>query len=135
VNAIGRSFTLTHRGFWSNIGWVAVCLLILIVISLIFSSLVLIPFTGSFLKAITNPEEATNILSFTSNPIYIILSSMVNALYFPIMPILGVILYFNGRAREEVVQSPFQGNEPDKIRVEDLYSKPFSEDHPDNPEK
>jgi hypothetical protein len=135
ANAIGRSFTLTHRGFWSNIGWVAVFLLILIVVSLIFSSIILIPFTGSFLKAITNPEEASNVLSFASNPIYIILSSLVSALYFPIMPILGVILYFNGRAREEIVSSSFQDNEPDKVRVEDLYSKPFSEDHPDNPEK
>jgi hypothetical protein len=53
------------------------------------------------------------------------------------MPILGVILYFNARAREE---EPVSGitltdPEPDKVKVEDLYAKPYSEDHPDNPEK
>jgi hypothetical protein len=51
------------------------------------------------------------------------------------MPIFATILYFNGKAREEDMQSPGTGsNEPDKVKVEDLYAKPYSDDHPDNPE-
>ena len=134
-NAISRTFTLGHRKFWSNIGWVAIFVIILVVISFITSAIVLIPFSGSFLKVFTNPEEVTNLLTFTSNPIYIILSALVSALYFPMMPILGVILYFNGKAREEEVPAPVTINEPDRVKVEDLYAKPYSEDHPDNPEK
>jgi hypothetical protein len=134
-NAISRTFTLGHRRFWSNIGWVAIFIIILVVISFITSAIVLIPFSGSFLKVFTNPEEVTNLLTFTSNPIYIILSALVSALYFPMMPILGVILYFNGKAREEEAPVPVTINEPDRVKVEDLYAKPYSEDHPDNPEK
>jgi hypothetical protein len=134
-NAISRIFTLGHRRFWSNIGWVAIFIIILVVISFITSAIVLIPFSGSFLKVFTNPEEVTNLLTFTSNPIYIILSALVSALYFPMMPILGVILYFNGKAREEEAPVPVTINEPDRVKVEDLYAKPYSEDHPDNPEK
>jgi hypothetical protein len=57
-NAISRSFILTHRGFWSNIGWVAVFLIIVMIASMILSTLILLPFSGSFLKILTNPEEA-----------------------------------------------------------------------------
>ena len=102
-HAIGRTFTLAHRGFWSNIGWVAVFLIILMVASMILSSLILLPFSGSFLKILTNPEEAVNAMNFLTNPVYLILSALVRALYFPMLPILGAILYFNGKAREEII--------------------------------
>lgn len=136
-NAIVRTFALTHKRFWPNLGWVAVFLVIIMVISLITSALILLPFTGTFLKAITNPEQASELLRITSSPTYIIISSLVSALYFPLMPILGVVLYFNGRAREEesAIDVPVTDPEPDKVRVEDLYAKPYSDDHPDNPEK
>jgi hypothetical protein len=50
------------------------------------------------------------------------------------MPIFSAILYFNGRSRESEVATPVPNNEPDRVRVEDLYAKPYSDDHPDNPE-
>lgn len=108
--AIGRTFTLTHRGFWSNIGWVAVFFIILMVALMILSSLVLLPFTGSFLKVLTNPGEAADAMNFMTNPIYLILSALIRALYFPMVPILGAILYFNGKAKEEEVPTPTIGN-------------------------
>jgi hypothetical protein len=127
-NTISRTFKLAHRNFWSNIGWVAVFILITLVFSFIFSSLILIPFTGSFLKAISNPDEVSNIMNFTSNPIYIILSSVVNAFVVPVMPLLGAILYFNGKAREEIQETlPSENTEPDRVKVEDLYAKPLPE--------
>jgi len=100
-HTITRSFTLTHRGFWSNMGWVAVLLLIIIVLSLVLSMLIMIPFTGSIFKGITNPEEAANAINYVKNPVFIILGSLANAVYMPLLPIFSSILYFNGRAKEE----------------------------------
>jgi hypothetical protein len=135
-NTISRTFTLVHRNFWTNIGWVAVFLIILIIVSIISSTLVLLPFTGSFLKSILKPEEAVNIADVTTKPLFIILSAAVNALLLPVMPIFASILYFNGKAGEEqIIPTNPVNPENEKVRVEDLYAKPYSDDHPENPEK
>jgi hypothetical protein len=129
ANAISRTVKLSHKGFWTNMGWVAVFILILIVISVIASAIVALPFTGSFLKMISNPEEAANVFNYMYNPVFIGLTSLVNALTFPLMPIFATILYFNGRAREDGVQvAAPDNNEPPKVTVEDLYAKPRGED-------
>jgi hypothetical protein len=132
-NAIGRTFSLVHRNFWSNMGWVAVFLIILILVSVLLSTLVLIPFTGDFLKTIMNPEDPSKMIDMASNPWLLILSAVTNALTLPLLPILAGILYFNGIASEKQVQQVKP--EDDKVRVEDLYAKPYSEDHPDNPDR
>jgi len=133
---ISRTITLTHRNFWSNIGWVAVFIIIMLVVSVILSGVILLPFTGSFVKTIMNPEDATKLVDVTSNPLYIILSAIVSALILPLMPIFASILYFNGKAGEEQIQPVTSLNsENSSVRVEDLYAKPYSDDHPDNPEK
>lgn len=133
-STITRTFKLTHKNFWSNIGWVAVFIIIMLVISVIFSAIIYLPFTGSFIKTITNPQDTTKLLEVTSSPAFIILSAILGALTFPVMPIFACILYFNGKAGEEQVQ-PVVPVDPDnnKVRVEDLYAKPYSDDHPDNP--
>jgi hypothetical protein len=134
-NAIGRTFTLSHRNFWSNIGWVAVFLIILVIISMVLSTIMLIPFTGSFMKILSNPEEIGNAFNFITNPWYLGLSALINALYTPLVPIFAAILYFNGKAREDMTETqPVASTEPEKVKVEDLYSKPYSEDHPENPD-
>ncbi|MFA5820445.1 MAG: hypothetical protein WC854_14360 [Bacteroidales bacterium] len=134
-NTISRTITLAHRNFWSNIGWVAVFIIILIVVSVIFSGIVLLPFTGNFMKTIMNPEDATNLVDITTNPLFIILSAVVGALTLPLMPIFACILYFNGKAGEEQGQTVAPVNrENEKVRVEDLYAKPYSDDHPENPD-
>jgi len=134
-NTITRTITLAHRNFWSNMGWVAVFLIVLIVISLISSGIILLPFTGNFIKSIINPGEASEIINMTKNPLFIILSALAGALTFPLIPLFSCILYFNGRAREETVQEITQTDtENTRLRVEDLYAKPYSDDHPDNPD-
>jgi hypothetical protein len=134
-NTITRTITLAHRNFWSNIGWVAVFIIVLIVISLISSGVILLPFTGNFIKSIVNPGEASEIINMSKNPLFIILSALAGALTFPLIPLFSCILYFNGRAREEKVQVITQSDtENTKLRVEDLYAKPYSDDHPDNPD-
>ena len=136
LETISRTFKLVHKNFWANIGWVAVFLIILIVISVIFSAIILLPFTGDFLKTIMNPQDGTKLLDDTANPLFIILSALVSSLTLPLMPIFASILYFNGRANEEqrqIIAAENPGNE--RVRVEDLYAKPYSDDHPDNPDK
>jgi hypothetical protein len=137
ANTIGRTFTLAHRNFWSNFAWVAVFLIILIVITIILSGIILLPFTGSFLKTIMNPAEATNIVDTVKSPLYIILTAVVGALTLPLMPIFGCILYFNSKAAEEESRHISTQVDPvnDRVKVEDLYAKPYSDDHPDNPDK
>jgi membrane-anchored glycerophosphoryl diester phosphodiesterase (GDPDase) len=124
-NAISRTFKLVHRRFWPNIGWVAIFIIIIMVISLILSGIILLPFTGSFLKILSNPAEAGAAMEFITNPFYLALSALASAVYMPLVPIFAVILYFNGKAREEEISTQDTGSsEPDKVRVEDLYAKP-----------
>jgi hypothetical protein len=135
-STITRTIALTHRHFWTNIGWVAIFIIVMLVISVIFSSIILLPFSGSFIKTIVNPEDASKLVDVTTNPLFIILSAIVSALTLPLMPIFACILYFNGKAGEEQIQPiPTVDPENNRVRVEDLYAKPYSEDHPENPEK
>jgi predicted PurR-regulated permease PerM len=134
VNAISKAFKLVHRNFWSNIGWVAVFLILLIVISLVLSGVILIPFSGSFIRNLFNSGNSTDVMELAKNPVFMILSAVVNALTFPLMPIFAFVLYFNGRAtEEEVIRVVTETDEP-KLKVEDLYAKPYSDDHPENPD-
>lgn len=135
-NSIGRSFILSHRHFGPNLGWTAVILIIIIVSTIILSSLILLPFSGGFMEVLKNPENAAEALSFMSNPWYIVLSALVSSLFNPVLMIFSAIIYFNARARENESEAAAEiTNETDKVKVEDLYAKPYSEDHPDNPEK
>ncbi len=128
-NTISRSFTLAHRNFWTNIGWTAVFILILIVLSLVMSGLVLLPFSGNFMKVFSNPADSSAMTGLASNPAYIILNALISALIFPSLPIFACILYFNGKAREEQQASwePPKDNNEGKVKVEDLYARPLSE--------
>ena len=127
-----RTFKLTHKNFWSNYGWVIVFLILFLLISFILAGLVLTPFTGNLLNSIFNSNETENFVGITQKPLYIILSTIANAVTMPLMPIFSAILYFNGRAREENKQSHFIGNEEKKVTVEDLYAKPYFDSHHDD---
>jgi hypothetical protein len=146
-NAITRTLTLVHRNFWSNIGWVAVFFIILIVVSLVLSGIILLPFAGSFFRTLINPEEASKMLDMATSPLFIAVSSLAGAVTMPLMPIFALILYFNGLAGERASErasekgsesnnNPGNSTNPDdnRVRVEDLYAKPYSDDHPDNPD-
>ena len=52
ANTISRTITLAHRNFWSNIGWTAVFAVIVLVVTTVFSGLILLPFTGKFFQAL-----------------------------------------------------------------------------------
>lgn len=122
---LSRIFSLLHRNFWSNIGWSAVFLIMLLVISVIFSAIIMIPFSGNIIGNVLNPGEAAP--SYLTSPLFILLSAAVNALTMPLLPIFAAVLYFNAKAGEDSVEEKI--NEPGEYRptVEDLYSKPLDE--------
>lgn len=128
ANVISRTFRLAHNGFWQNMGWVAVFVIILLVISVFASFIIMIPFTGQFFKILSNPQDVSGAMDYLKNPWYIGLSVLVSALYTPLMPIFSSIMYFNGRAKEDMPEArPVISNEPERVRVEDLYAKPREE--------
>ncbi len=119
LQVISRSFRLAHTNLWPNMGWVIVFVLILIVVSLVLGALLMLPFTGSFIRSMTNPEEATAMLELTRNPLYIGLGAITGGLIRPVIPILGFLLYFRNRG-EEVAIEVTTDSEP-TVKVEDLY--------------
>lgn len=136
ARTISRVFSLTHRNFWTNFGWVSVFVILIIVISIVLSGIALLPFAGSYFKTLFNPENTAVAPDLTKNPLFFIITSLVNALTVPLMPIFASILYFNGKALDEKKESEYQSpKEETRVKVEDLYAKPYSDDHPDNPEK
>ncbi len=124
-DTINNTVRLAHKNFWRNVGWVTVFIVLLIVISLILGAIVMIPFGGSFLKTIANPENAAGIMNFTHNPLYIILNSFANALTMPLLPVFSLILYFNAKYDDipgsSGVWTDNNDNGNRKVRVEDLY--------------
>jgi hypothetical protein len=127
-DTISRTVKLSHTNFWSNIGWTCVFFLLTLIVSLVLSGLIMLPFAGNFLKMLTNPDEAMKVMEFAKNPVFIILTSVVNALTTPIMAIFAFILYFNGRAREDAAATSLSvSDDQQRVRVEDLYAKPRPE--------
>jgi len=107
----------------------------LIVISVLLSGIILLPFSGNFLKALSDPQNAATAAELASNPLYIILSAIVSALTFPLLPVFACILYFRAKAEEDksFYNSPHtdEDDNQDRIRIEDLYAKPELDNNTD----
>lgn len=126
-NTISRTLRLAHRNFWSNMGWVAIFLIIMIVVSVILSSIIMLPFAGSALKSIFNPGEAAT-SGFYDSPVFMILSALTGALTMPLLPILSCILYFNVRAEEDEKEIIHKQPEEYRPTIDDLYARPRDEE-------
>jgi hypothetical protein len=118
---ISRSLSLAHNKFWPNLAWVIVLALIVIVIAIVIGGLTMLPFSGTFMKALADPGDATAMLEMAKNPVYIGLNALATALVTPVFPILAFILYFrNNDDDPAVIITPEDDN---KVKVEDLYPK------------
>lgn len=125
-----RVFTLGHKKFGTNLGWVAIFILLMLIISIILSAIIMLPFTGGFIRAIINPETAGDIVEVARRPSYIILASLTSALTMPLYPIFALLLYFNARSYESdnaTIRYTGQDNGTG-VTVEDLYARPDYED-------
>ncbi len=125
-DTINNTIKLAHKRFWQNIGWVAVFVILLIVVSFILNAVIMIPFGGSFMKTITNPENAGEVLNISSRPSFILLSSLANAVTMPLFPIFSLILYFNARsgAGSSISNDKGGNDKGGKVKIEDLYADP-----------
>jgi hypothetical protein len=124
-NAIGRTFSLVHRNFWNNLGWAAVFLIILIVLTVILSALLILPLSGEAIMSALSDGNPSEVADKATSPLIMILSAAINGLTLPLMPIFGCIIYFSARAREdESLKVPEEEYRP---RIEDLYSRPRDE--------
>jgi len=132
---ISRTIKLAHSGFWANMGWSSIFFVLYLIISIVLSGVVLLPFAGSFMKTFANPQDTSSIMHLPNDPLFLFLSSAINALTLPLSPIFGFIIYFNGKAKEESSSISFTGNDngEQKVRVEDLYAKPREENNFDQP--
>jgi len=127
---IMRTLRLAHRNFWPNMGWTAVFIILYVIISIVLSGIVLLPFAGSFLSTFANPQDTSKIVTLTTDPLFLVLSSAVNALTLPLFPIFAFILYFNGKAQEDILNVQTTSNDGTyKVRVEDLYARPKEEEN------
>lgn len=119
ITVVTRSFKLAHSHLWPNMAWAVVVALILIVASVVIGAIIMLPFTGTFIRSLTNPEEAAGILELSRNPLYIVISVLGTALVTPVMPILAFILYFRNRGDEVLAEMTTEVEQA--VRVEDLY--------------
>jgi hypothetical protein len=130
MQTIRRTIKLSYNNFWTNIGWVSILIILVLIISIGLSAIILLPFSGGFVKTITNPGDTTKILELVQNPVYIVLSTVAGALTLPLMPIFSFILYFNSVASLEKEQSSQNKDDNDgRVRVEDLYAKPYYDEN------
>jgi hypothetical protein len=130
ATSISRTIKLSHSNFWPNMGWTAVFLILFLVISLVLSGLVLLPFAGSFIKTFANPQDTSRIINLPTDPIFLLLSSAVNAVTLPLFPTFAYIMYFNGKAREDNIAIMIEADKSEpKVTVEDLYAKPREENN------
>ncbi|MCF8223980.1 MAG: hypothetical protein K9J25_12645 [Bacteroidales bacterium] len=122
-DTITNTLKIAHRNFWQNIGWVTVMGILVVVISFILGAIIMIPFGGSFIKTITNPENAGEIMNLANKPSYIILSALANAVTMPLFPIFSLVLYFNARSSSyKISGKDNDDNNGDKVKIEDLYA-------------
>ena len=101
--------------------WVIVLALIILVIAIVITGLIMMPFSGTFFKALADPGDATAMIEMAKNPLYIGLSALATALVTPVFPILAFILYFRNNDDDTAVM--VIPEEDNKVRVEDLYPK------------
>ena len=118
---ISTLFKLVHNRFWPNMGWISVYIVLITFFSFIVSTLVMLPFSGSVFGSMFDPEAAAEAVKITRNPSFVILSSLTSAITTPLLPILGLVLYFNNSDRETGVANKRSDKSDDgTVKVEDL---------------
>ncbi len=104
IEAIGRSFNLVHKDFWSALGAFLLFILVIILTSIILSAVTVIPYIFAFFD---NWHEATNFRDIFNMKTYdigfwsVVLNSLVSAITYPLYAILSLALYFKLKFNED----------------------------------
>lgn len=101
LSTFSRVLSLGHKKFWIALGWTAIFTVLILIVSLVFSSIIMIPFSGGAIRSILNPDAANDLIEFTRNPIYIVLAAATGALTMPLQSLFALVLYFNLRSYED----------------------------------
>lgn len=97
IEAVGRTFKLAHKDFWSVLGSLILFILIMILVSIVLTAIMAIPFLISF---IDNWGEVDNITEMFRTNFYnigiwsVVLNSIVSAAIYPLYAIISVVIYF-----------------------------------------
>ena len=104
LEAISRTFSLVHKDFWSTLGAMVLFVIMMILISIVVSALMSIPFVIIFFD---NWSETGNIFESFKMQNYdvgmwtVLLNSLVSALTYPFYAIFSVVLYFKLKYKED----------------------------------
>ncbi|MFC2087049.1 hypothetical protein ACFLSA_02670 [Bacteroidota bacterium] len=96
---LGKSFNLIHTNFWNSLGTASLMLIVYIIISLILVAVSLIPMgIETFIAIIQGNNlkeylQSPEFFTFSTGPVQLVISSLINALLLPLLPIFGVIFY------------------------------------------
>ncbi|OFX86773.1 MAG: hypothetical protein A2W99_06840 [Bacteroidetes bacterium GWF2_33_16] len=95
-DAIGRSFSLSHKDFWQSLGSFVLFVLIMILISIVLSAVVAIPVVIMFFDKLGETGsifEAFNLKLYDIGIWSAIINSFVSALIYPLYAIFSLVLY------------------------------------------
>ncbi|GEM_PF-1081715 len=101
---IGRGFQLVHKDFWPALGSLVLYVTIMILVSLVITAIVTIPFIFIFFGNITDTHSFMDIFNTRNFDIgiwTIVLNALVSAITYPITAIFSIVLYFKLRYKEE----------------------------------
>jgi hypothetical protein len=101
-----RSFKLVLKDFWTILGYFIIFILIISLMSLIFSAISMAPYVSSFFHSLFNtpssdPTLAVNTFQLLTKPLYVILNAFFSALLMPLTPIFITLVYFHLRYVED----------------------------------
>jgi hypothetical protein len=104
IDTVGRTFSLMHKDFWTNLGIFVVFILIMILLSFVVNALISIPFVIMFfdnLKETGSLFEALNFRSYDLGIWLVVINSVAAAMVYPIYSVLSVVMYFKMKYVED----------------------------------
>ncbi|MFO7940769.1 MAG: hypothetical protein R6U66_13565 [Bacteroidales bacterium] len=106
---IGRAFQLTHKNFWVAVGSVVLYLLIMLLISLVLSAIIMIPFVIIFFQSVGAGDmsfaEMFQPANYNIGAGMILLNAVTGAITYPITAIFSVVLYHALAYHEQEVKA------------------------------
>jgi len=104
IEAIGRSFSLSHKDFWPILGIILLLIVIIIFVSLVINAIIAVPFVVAFFEGINNYEnifDVMNLERYNMGTWTIVINSLVSALTYPFYTVLSVVIYFKLKYTED----------------------------------